>query len=133
MTQIQAESFLKLIRHFSALSNIEFHHGDCIGSDDEAHTMVRTLPRMLHLIHLHPPIDNSYRAHCTGDLSEDPLPYIDRNHVIVHMTDFMIATPEGDEVLRSGTWATIRYAYKAGKNVYLIDSKGQIYLKFPSP
>jgi hypothetical protein len=45
---------------------------------------------------------------------------LERNHDIVDQTDFMIAAPFTEsEVLRSGTWSTIRYARKQGKEVYI--------------
>jgi hypothetical protein len=47
--------------------------------------------------------------------------YLRRNHDIVDCCDILIAMPcENKEVLRSGVWATIRYAKKTGKIVFII-------------
>lgn len=54
-------------------------------------------------------------VHPAGD---DPLA---RNRRIVAAVDVLIAAPETDrEELRSGTWATIRYARAAGKPVVML-------------
>ena len=43
-----------------------------------------------------------------------------RNKDIVNSCDILIACPENDkEVIRSGTWSTIRYAKKINKTVLL--------------
>jgi predicted Rossmann fold nucleotide-binding protein DprA/Smf involved in DNA uptake len=43
---------------------------------------------------------------------------LERNHLIVAACDVLNAAPlQDEEILRSGTWATIRYARKAGKTV----------------
>jgi predicted Rossmann fold nucleotide-binding protein DprA/Smf involved in DNA uptake len=56
----------------------------------------------------------------------EPLPYLERNHAIVNESDFLIAAPDGPETLRSGTWATVRYARKVGKRVLVIMPNGEI-------
>lgn len=94
----------------------EFHHGDCVGADEEADAIAHSL----HLnVVIHPPANPRLRAYCSGTV----LPakgYIARNHDIVDSTDVLVATPkEADEVLRSGTWATVRYARKVGKTVWI--------------
>ena len=104
-----------LIEIVTADENIEFHHGDCIGADAEAHELVRVLFPYATIV-IHPPSNPSKRAYCRGDLVLPTKTYLDRNHDIVNSVDYMFATPkEPEEVLRSGTWATIRYARK--KNV----------------
>lgn len=48
----------------------------------------------------------------------DPDSYMLRNDALVAEADVLIAFPEGArEVLRSGTWATVRRARKAGRPV----------------
>ena len=46
-----------------------------------------------------------------------PKPYLDRNRDIVDACEVLLATPDGPERLRSGTWSTVRYARKIGKPV----------------
>ena len=68
---------------------------------------------------IHPPVDSRYRAHCAqmgGKFTElSPKPYLKRNHDIVDACDALIVLPKDPEKkeLRSGTWATYRYALKS--------------------
>jgi hypothetical protein len=102
----------------------EFHHGDCTGSDEQAHIMARG--SMFRIV-VHPPTDDKNRAFCIGDETRDPLPYLDRNRNIVDETEVLVATPaEDEEQLRSGTWSTIRYARKQGKRVVIIYPDGRV-------
>lgn len=97
----------------------EFHHGDCIGGDQEAHDIALELG--LRIV-LHPPINKSKRAFCKGATQMlEPKDYIPRNHDIVDAAQLLIAAPKmNDEELRSGTWATVRYARKTGKQRLLL-------------
>jgi hypothetical protein len=101
------------------LNATEFHHGDCVGADAQAHNLARV---MFLLIHIHPPTNDYRRAFCTGAHHiHTPKPYLDRNHDIVDACDVLIATPEQDEeILRSGTWATVRYARKLQKETHIL-------------
>jgi len=97
------------------------HHGDCIGADAEAHNLL--LSKMA--IYIHPPIIPDRRAYCTGATQVyPPRAYLDRNHDIVDACNILIAAPSGPETLRSGTWATVRYAKKIGKAVHIIMPDG---------
>lgn len=97
----------------------EFHHGDCIGADSEAHDLIREhLPDVK--IVVHPPKESTLRAFRLG-IIRTPKPYLDRNKDIVNEIDLLIASPkELDEVKRSGTWSTIRYAKKNFKPVIIL-------------
>lgn len=56
-----------------------------------------------------------------------PTPPLIRNQIIARRCDRLIATPAGEEEeMRSGTWATVRYARKAGKRVTIITPSGRI-------
>lgn len=92
----------------------EFHHGDCIGADAEAHEIALECG---YEVVIHPPEYASKRAFCEGAASvKPPKPYLDRNHDIVNAAEVLIAAPKSlQEELRSGTWATVRYWKKTGK------------------
>lgn len=112
------------------LDAVEFHHGDCVGADEEAHDLA---DNHAFDIVIHPPTDDSKRAFCSGSGADwEPKPYLDRNHDIVDETTVLIACPNGPERMRSGTWATVRYArtkiYDApGEQViYVITPSGEI-------
>jgi len=115
MTDAQKQAFRELL---SKVEISEFHHGDCIGADATAHLIAQRLGCR---IHVHPPIISSKRAFCKGDYTHKEADYLDRNHRIVDCANWLIATPmETNEVLRSGTWATIRYARQRGVKVGII-------------
>lgn len=101
------------------------HHGDCVGADAEFHRMCgwRQIPMVIH-----PPVKNIKRAYCGGLMVVvlSPKDYLERNRNIVKSSDILIATPCGGEVLRSGTWSTIRYAKKIGRPVYLALPSGDV-------
>lgn len=120
MTPDQKRVFRKLIE---VLGPVNFHHGDCMGADYNAHLIARELGMY---IVLHPPKNQMKRAFCDADIEREAKEYLDRNHDIVDDSDIMFATPSGPEVLRSGTWATIRYARKKGKPLFIIYPDGHI-------
>lgn len=117
MTQKQCDAFQMLIMHIRPK---EFHHGDCVGSDAGAHLDVRKCSPFTQ-VHIHPPNSTAMLAGCRGHVRYEPRGYLERNQDIVNACNFLIATPEGRETQRSGTWATIRYARKIGKPVIIID------------
>jgi hypothetical protein len=96
----------------------EVHHGDCIGADDQFNDMAGEL--CLRRVH-HPSDVNKRRAWGKAETILPTKPPLTRNHDIVDAVDMMIATPkEWQEVLRSGTWATIRYCGKQEKMIHII-------------
>jgi hypothetical protein len=107
--------FDRLIKEYEVESA---HHGDCIGADSQFHNFaiyykIKTV--------IHPPKNETKRAFCDGDEILSAEEYLDRNRNIVGMSDIMIATPkEDEEVLRSGTWATIRYSKNQNKRLLII-------------
>lgn len=90
-----------------------FHHGDCVGADAQAHEIARAVGWV---IIIHPPENDSQRAFCglmgeEVELMRKPLPYLERNKQIVEHSKLLIACPGTmEELLRSGTWSTVRYA-----------------------
>lgn len=113
MTARQAEEF---VSYLMRVHPNHFHHGCCIGSDFQAHILVRKwLPGCV--IIGHPPI-NSYKMYdvrlAPCDVMRLARPYMERNQEIVDESERFVATPkENSEVLRSGTWSTIRRARMA--------------------
>lgn len=102
----------------------EAHHGDCIGVDKIFHDICTD--KNIKII-IHPPDNNLNRAYCKSDFIEPEKKYLIRNHDIVNACDFILAFPAGNqEILRSGTWATIRYAEKTGKKYNIVYPNGTI-------
>lgn len=128
LTERQEAGVLLLLAHLGAS---ELHHGDCVGADAYAHALA--LEKGIRVI-LHPPTDPRERAFCCGATITLPaLPYLERNRKIVDMTEILIATPaeQTGEALRSGTWATVRYARKQGRRIYVVRPDGRIGVERP--
>jgi hypothetical protein len=120
MTPDQRSAVRLALREFAA-DGSEFHHGDCVGADEEAAAIARELG---YKIVGHPPSNDSKRAFVIADEEWKRKDYITRNHDIVNAVDVMIAAPrETKEVLRSGTWATIRYAQKRKVPMLIVKPK----------
>lgn len=104
------------------------HHGDCIGADAQTHQICQLLKgvRAISII-IHPPENNAKRAWCKGySLLHHPKPYLARNRDIVDDGEVLLATPkEDEETLRSGTWATIRYARHQAKPIVILWPDGR--------
>ena len=124
MTDKQKES----VRHL--LSNsVEFHHGSCIGADQQAGDIATILKIR---VVIHPPIDTKYKANCSGQEIRVAKSYFVRDKDIVDETDYLIATPKGfSEELHSGTWSTVRYARKKGKPIFIVWPDGGVAKEEP--
>ncbi len=111
-----------------------FHHGDCIGADQAAHDIARESGSW---IVGHPCTLFGMRAHCRCDQLLPPRAPLVRNRNIVDACNYLIACPNTkEEVLRSGTWATIRYSIKQKKPLVIVYPNGDISRReysWPSP
>ena len=91
-----------------------FVHGACMGADVEAHYLARRILGKSIFIAVFPSTAKT-RVHVqgTGHVA-DPKPPLERNKDIVDCgCGLLLAAPlQMSEVLRSGTWSTIRYARK---------------------
>jgi len=120
MTEKQKMEFARLILDLYPYPS-EFHHGDCIGADAEAHKIIETLSFGNIEIQVHPSTNEAKRAFCVAFVIYKPQDYLSRNHGIVDATDLLIACPKGNkEQIRSGTWATVRYARRKKKQLRII-------------
>lgn len=133
MTMEQRDTFGKLV----GMSKIvEFHHGECVGSDEDAHKMVNILSMAAkNTIKIvgHPPDNPKLRANVVVDEAWPEKPYLQRNRDIVRETECLIAIPESDKELSSGgTWFTIRYARQKNKPILLIWPDGTLDIQHRS-
>lgn len=102
----------------------EFHHGDCVGADATAAGIARNIGM---IIVSHPPKNPRKRANAHCNVTREPKEYLVRNKDIVNETRELIACPKGSiEELRSGTWATIRYARAQRKKITIIFPDGTV-------
>ena len=98
---------------------VEFHHGDCVGADEEAHYLLLNLvSRMV----VHPGPETWKRAHCRGGECRQSKGFRERNQDIVDTCHVLIAAPRSlKEELRSGTWMTVRMARRAKKPIVILN------------
>lgn len=98
----------------------EFRHGDCVGSDTQAHAVATALSIQ---VVIHPPTNSEQRSYCEPFKTVlPPRPYLLRNRDMVLAADILIAAPrQSQEEQRSGTWATIREAKKRRKPVLVLE------------
>jgi hypothetical protein len=128
-TKEQKDSFYRIIDKHDFLIKpkywTSFHHGDCIGADWQAHFLIDLMKVP---IVIHPPIKEDKRAFCQHYTEiRKQKEYLARNKDIVNETDVLIATPKEDkEIVRSGTWSTVRYARKKGKRIIIIYPDGMV-------
>lgn len=121
MTTAQKTAFTAYLHQHDEI--LEFHHGDCVGADEDAHT------RLHYGIYTigHPPVNEARRAFTDCDEWREPKEYLARNWDIASETGMLIACPASAlEQPRSGTWTTIRYARTLGKPVVIINPDGTI-------
>lgn len=114
------------VRHlFNTLPISRVVHGDCKGADADCHVIAQELgvPVVLRPCNL-----QNQRAFCTeAELVHPPGPPLERNKSIVMDGELLVATPgEYQEELRSGTWATVRYARKSERRVVIVWPDGRI-------
>jgi predicted NUDIX family NTP pyrophosphohydrolase len=103
----------------------ELHYGLCIGADQQAAIFAKKLG---YRVVAHPgvnkknPTNTLFRSDfADNDEVREPKFFIARDRDIVDETELMIAAPNTrEERVRSGTWATVRYARKQNREVILI-------------
>jgi hypothetical protein len=104
-------------------------HGDCVGVDAQVHVLAREMGFSDNAIWVHPPDDARLRAHCKAPPGRIflPKPYMVRNRDIVDIAHKLIAVPaETAEQMRSGTWATVRYARSLKRPIKIILPSGKV-------
>lgn len=133
MTEAQIKEVTKLMLSFHDVTSV--HHGGCIGADEQFHEIC--LKTGIDLFYIHPASDVDESKHAKFERHDllpvivysQPKPALIRNHDIVNEVEGpIIACPSQDhEILRSGTWATIRYTNKMGwSNLWIIYPDGKI-------
>jgi len=103
-------------------------HGDCVGADAQFDAICRGLGLTTNCM---PCTFESMRAHCPAEQISEPVAPMARNRAIVATADLIIACPPNKERIKkgSGTWATIGFAEKAGKDVHIIFPDGEVSLR----
>jgi hypothetical protein len=103
------------------------HYGMCVGGDDEIYLLVKDLFADTVRIEGHPPADKRYYSPRPVDRLWPEKPYLERNQDIVDKCGLLVAAPRYDHPeVRSGTWATIRRALKADKQILIVWPNGRL-------
>lgn len=112
---------------YLCIEDPELHHGDCVGADEEAFLIA---VRIGFAGVVHPPIDERYRAFTDRAFPQEIRPakgFLARNLDIARECQLLIVIPNSyEEKLRSGTWATMRYAKRYHKPIIVIWPDGSI-------
>lgn len=101
-------------------------HGGADGADKEFHRFIVAAGMPNDGIEIYP---TGHRCGWIGYdwFLHDLMSPLVRNRIMAERCDHLLACPaEPDEQLRSGTWATVRYARKADKPITLILPDGMI-------
>jgi hypothetical protein len=122
LTEKQFNVFIEML---SEMQFTHLHQGDCVGVDNEVTIIVRhEKPEVI--IVRHPPIKKHYQAFGPYDETWPDKDYLVRDQDNVNCSDYMFAFPKGEEVIRSGTWTTVRYARKKGIPITIIMPNGEV-------
>ena len=122
MTDWQKVTLRSLLTSFDG---IDFHHGDCIGADSEAHDIAMECG---YCPIIHPPTNPALRAgrKVPAHLMRPERPYMTRNRNIVDAAQVVIATPAEMLERNGGTWSTVRYTRRVGKPLHVILPDGSV-------
>jgi hypothetical protein len=124
----QKDSFVDEVENLKRNGTEFFFHGGCVGADELMHIIVNSYGYSLDKLIVWPSNIIRKQARLTGQFTlmpaDDPLK---RNKKLVDMCDFLVACPgEQAEVLRSGTWMTIRYARSLKRKHVIIYPDGKV-------
>ena len=107
----------------------EVRHGGCVGADAQFHAECVAFG-LAELIEVYPSNIPSKQARLDEDtykIMHNPAEPLDRNLTMVYASEVCLATPkERDEIMRSGTWATIRAARRNHLRVIIIEPDGAV-------
>ena len=112
MTFSQKRTLASLLSYYRAHNNAEeFHHGNCVGSDEQA---ARIADSLRYITIAHPSTLIELTSNYQSDKTLPRRPPIQRNKVIVQAVEIMLATPkefsEPAPARGQGTWSCIRYS-----------------------
>lgn len=124
---LQPEQHNTLDRYFESLpDDTVLLHGGCVGADADAHESWLLLEREMEIFPqskqpiLVAPNLIGARRHKP---CHDPL---ERNREMVQRATHLVACPAGPEIMRSGTWSTVRYARRLSLPITIIWPNGSV-------
>lgn len=123
-----AEPQLRAVRGVVAVLPDRVVHGGAIGVDEALDRWFRSLGLPPDRVEVYPANAERARAMAmNGSRIHPVMSPLHRNRLIVARCDHLLACPGTmTETLRSGTWATMRYARAAGKPITLVLPDGTV-------
>lgn len=120
MTDKQRAAVATLLFKLSPDSSV---HGDCLGADADFDAICKEQQIDCGI---RPCTFDNMRAWCDSEVLAEPKRPMERNRDIVADADVMIACPPNYERIRkgSGTWATIGFAQRAEKKLWIVYPDG---------
>lgn len=120
----QHESLKRFMRK---LAPTRFVHGDGGHADALAHQIAESIGCYIEIFPSDIAGHVTYFGSSTNCEVFERMPPLARDRLMVRLIHGLIACPRTDkEELRSGTWATVRYAREIGLPIYIIRGNGSI-------
>jgi hypothetical protein len=130
VTAFQREQVWNILHQ---LTTFRGHHGQCVGADIDFDQIARNCKGFMGM-NIYPSNVFGKQGWCqidpTRDVVYSPCDPLVRNNKIVGNTNLLIVCPKEDRmIMRSGTWATYRYAKGIGQHIVLILPNGAMFLE----
>jgi hypothetical protein len=131
-TQAQLKAMLNVMSDMGLPFEDSFywHFGDAIGADEDAFIAVSNEYPFQVITVAHPGLNlkGKQRAFCKATVIREPMENLARNARIAYCAHLgLFALPRTQsEILRSGTWATIRTAGKLKRPTFIITPDGKV-------
>ena len=127
LTDVQLENVQEYLQMLLLKGYTHLRHGDAIGADAHAHNVALALG---YQVFIHPPSNSRFRAFCDGGILMTSRTYAQRNQDMVNACQLVLAIPNTNfEVVRSGTWQTIRMARQIFLPLVICYPNGQVDLE----
>lgn len=126
VTAAQGRTLHRLLRLLFGQGYRRMHNGCAIGADEVAALLARQTGYDVWGFPSDRPDQVSAAACEACVLLHPPAEPLGRNRLMVDGAILLVACPAGAEVMRSGTWSTVRYARRLGKVVWLCQPDGTL-------
>lgn len=111
------------VKFLKASKDKRLAHGDCFGGDSDLHNIAKELEYEIYIFPCNIKKARAFNNNAVS-VAEEKSP-LERNKDIVKAGDVLLVFPKTkSEEVRSGTWATFRFANKIGKEVWIIFPDG---------
>jgi len=129
MTGEQMDGVITLLKQYKS-ELAQFRHGLCVGADVQAATLAYVFGYHIVAYPGHPEWnvkDLSRRGVCFNHEVMKEENFLKRNQSIINASRVLIAAPKDMyEVLRSGTWAAVRYARTRNVKIWIVRPDGSL-------